>query len=424
MKEVKVEDQKGEEATAAAATAVELSNSTTSAMETGRDREGPNSGAPPACPVPTQRPLEHLMRDMGLEAKDGDIIFPITPIGRPPPYDHELSAENHKRAEEAMKKICSLHLQAIYNAGAVRQVDRILVELLMAQFTRVNQMMGADLNTSLQEFFTIIETSGGILLRELKTALGPTVSNLVPYNLQQVVESHNLHLYMSVTKVLVFLDCVRQEGRDFLEDLTKSLQTDEELKKLLTALSKRILAFEDHVWELALSKELAEEEVALHVNLALTATRPIIGNYFNGVLEGLMGSLGIKIHEDEDPPRCTQEGLEKRLAEELKQLSVSAPSLKGCESRGLHVGYSLQYADCEKGPSVPALSSTALPDLLELLWSLRAELSATPTAKSESQVPPDVGAARRSILRQHSAVGTNDHLHATPFPSHLSTVID
>ena len=383
MKEVRMEDQTGEEATAAATTAVELPNSTTSAMETGRDGEGPNSGAPPAHPVPTQRPLEHLMRDIGLEAKDGDIIFPITPIGRPPPYDHKLSAENHKRAEEAMKKIRSLHLQAIYNAGVVRQVDRILAELLMAQFTRVNQMMGVDLNTSLQEFYTIIETSGGILLKELKTALGPTVSNLVPYNLQQVMESHNSCLYMSVTKVLVFLDWARREGCDFLEDLTKSLQTDEELKKLLTALSKWISAFEDHVWELALSKELAKEEVALHVNLALTTTRPIIGNYFNRVLEGRVGSLGIKIHEDEDPPRSTQEGLEKRLAEELEQLSVSAPSLKGCESCGLHIGYSLQYADHKKGPSVPALSSTALPDLLDVIDHLQLGMS-TPSDKDQS----------------------------------------
>ena len=37
VKEVRMEDQKGEEATAAAATAVELPNSTTSTMETGRD---------------------------------------------------------------------------------------------------------------------------------------------------------------------------------------------------------------------------------------------------------------------------------------------------------------------------------------------------------------------------------------------------
>ena len=130
-------------------------NCTASAMEAGGSGEGPNSGAPPAHTAPVEKPLERLMRDMGLETKEGDTIFPITPVGRPPPYDHELSAENHKRVEEAMKKICSLHLQAIHNARTVRQVDRILVELLMAQFTRVNQMMGADLNTSLREFFSL-----------------------------------------------------------------------------------------------------------------------------------------------------------------------------------------------------------------------------------------------------------------------------
>ena len=138
MKEEGVEEQGGEEAAAAAATSVELPNSTASAMETSGDGKGPDSGAPPPHSVCTQRPLECLMRDINLEAKHGDIIFPITPVGRPPPYDHKLSAENHKRVEEVMKKIHSLHLQAIYNAGAVRQVDQILAEVLMAQFTRVN----------------------------------------------------------------------------------------------------------------------------------------------------------------------------------------------------------------------------------------------------------------------------------------------
>ena len=178
---------------------------------------------------------------------------------------------------------------------------------------------------------------------------------------------------MSLTKVLVFLDSVRWEGRNFLEDLVKSLQTNKELKKLGTALSWRISAFKDHVWELALSKELAEE-VALHVNLALTATRPVIGNYFNRMLEGLVGSLGIKVHEDKDPPRSTQEGLERRLAEELQRLSVSAPLLEGCESRGLHVGYSLEYADtidCLRLGMSTLLdedeSSEEQQDLLELL---------------------------------------------------------
>ena len=142
----------------------------------------------------------------------------------------------------------------------------------MAQFTRVNLMMGEDLNMSLQELFSVVEEPGKTLLMELKIALDPTVSNLVPYNLQWVMESHNSCLYMSLTKVLVFLDCVRWEGCDFLEDRVKSLQSDEEFKKLITSLSEWISAFKDCVWELALSEELAEEEVALCVNLALTAT--------------------------------------------------------------------------------------------------------------------------------------------------------
>ena len=35
------------------------------------------------------------------------------------------------------------------------------------------------------------------------------------------------------------------------------------------------------------------------------------------------------------------------------------------------MGYSLEYADSEKGPSVPALSSTALPNLLEVIDHLQ-----------------------------------------------------
>ena len=46
---------------------------------------------------------------------------------------------------------------------------------------------------------------------------------------------------------------------------------------------------------------------------------------------------------------------------------ASASSLEGCESWGLHIGYSLEYADSEKGPHLQALSSTALPNLLDAI---------------------------------------------------------
>ena len=166
-------------------TDTDLPNSTAPGMEVNDDGEGPDFEEAPPHLDPTSKPLERMLRDMDLGARDGDLIFPITNIGGPLPYNHELSAENRERMEVVMKKICSFHLQAVYNAGGVRQVDRILAELLMAQFARVNQMMGEDLNTTLQELFSVMEKSGKTLLEELKTALGPTLSNLVPYNLQR-----------------------------------------------------------------------------------------------------------------------------------------------------------------------------------------------------------------------------------------------
>ena len=54
------------------------------------------------------------------------------------------------------------------------------------------------------------------------------------------------------------------------------------------------------------------------MNLALTTTRPVMENYFNRVLEGLIWSLGINVRKDKDPSCSTQEGLERCLAEEVQ----------------------------------------------------------------------------------------------------------
>ena len=63
-------------------------------------------------------------------------------------------------------------------------------------------------------------------------------------------------------------------------------------------------------------------------------------------------------------------------------MSASAPSLDGCESCGLHAGYSLEFADSEKGQSLPTLSSTALPNLLDAIDCLWLGMS-TPSDEAE-----------------------------------------
>ena len=130
--EAEKEEREQEKVEEDAPTNTDLPDSTAPGMEVNDDGEGPNFEEVPPCSDPTSKPLECMLRDMDLGAKDGDLIFPITNVGRPLPYNHELSAEDQERVEVAMKKIYSFHLQAVYNAGGVRQVDQILAELLMA----------------------------------------------------------------------------------------------------------------------------------------------------------------------------------------------------------------------------------------------------------------------------------------------------
>ena len=69
---------------------------------------------------------------------------------------------------------------------------------------------------------------------------------------------------------------------------------------------------------------------------------------------------------------------------------MSAPLLEGCESRRLHVGYSLEYADSEKGPSVPALSSMALPNLLDMIDHLQLGMSTPSDEDKPSEEQQDL----------------------------------
>ena len=97
----------------------------------------------------------------------------------------------------------------------------------------------------------------------------------------------------------------------------KNLQSNEEFKKLVTALSELILTYESHIWGLALSDELAEEEVVLHINLALWPPDPLWETISGEYWKALWGGLEIKIHGDESPPHSSQEGLERCFAEAL-----------------------------------------------------------------------------------------------------------
>ena len=76
-----------------------------------------------------------------------------------------------------LEHLHALHLQALFEMGSIRIVDRVSAEQLMASFAHVNLVMGEDLNKSLRSLVDITKGACSDLLVDIRSALGPTMFN-------------------------------------------------------------------------------------------------------------------------------------------------------------------------------------------------------------------------------------------------------
>ena len=325
------------------------------------------------------RPLRSLMDQAGLTTRTprvSNIPEPETIVldGDGAPEGASPPTSNVKAVEALLERLRTLQLQALFEMGCVRVVDRVSAELLMANFAHVNLVMGEDLNRSLRSLVDVTKGACTNLLADIKTALGPTLFSLAETNINRAIGKYHQQIDSSVTQTLVYLDCARRDARVFLRDRASNLKSDKEFKEMLTALSERLSNHTNQVQEVILSSEMDDPRVNLKVNAALSTTQPVVTNYFGGVLEGLMGSLSLSPSTGEGSAQSVQEGIERRVAVALQRQS----SQGGIKLQGLHVDYSHDFATRSVGASIPALSSTAVPNLLETMDRLRSNLPPVP----------------------------------------------
>ena len=94
----------------------------------------------------------------------------------------------------------------------------------------------------------------------------------------------------------------------FIQFCLKELQSQQETKNLIGELSSRIMDHQGRVHQLLRSEPLRHPEVVLLILVGMVADRPLESNFFPGLLEGLLGSLGIAAPGEGNPPTSSWEG--------------------------------------------------------------------------------------------------------------------
>ena len=179
----------------------------------------------------------------------------------------------------------------------------------MVEFLRLKVIIGDNLSGTLRTWQADMEATMDKFLRDLdavtqtSTTL-PSKNAAVGVALRQFRSATQLRVALPLTQ----LDEAREEMEKFIQSHLKELRSPQETKNLIGELSSRITDHRGRVHDLLRSEPLRHPEVIPLIMVGLAADRPLKSNFFPGLLEGLLGSLGIAAPGEGNPPTSSREG--------------------------------------------------------------------------------------------------------------------
>ena len=153
-----------------------------------------------------------------------------------------------------------------------------------------------------------LETTTDELIRDLDIAAQnstdlPSENPAVRVALHRFKELIKLKLALPLAQV----DAAHEDMDRFLQHRLEELRSQADMRKLIESLSQRVAAHQSRVHQIVYSELLKHVEVALQVLIGMAADQPVESNFFSGILEGLLGRLGIAAPGEENPPTSSKE---------------------------------------------------------------------------------------------------------------------
>ena len=131
---------------------------------------------------------------------------------------------------------------------------------------------------------------------------------------------------------LLELQAAQEELENFLHQRLQEIGSRAETRELVERLTGKMLAHASRVRDLVSIPELAQPKVALWVNTGLAANPSLEANVFSGILEGVVGRLGLLPPGMTDPPVLARAGVSRQWATTLRE------AIQKTEGRVFHAG--------------------------------------------------------------------------------------
>ena len=125
--------------------------------------------------------------------------------------------EASETACEILECVHAILLQTMHEMGSVRELDRTVARTLMAEFVRLQLIIGEDLTKSLVALHTDLETSCEALSSDFARTLNLHSDDPVSPQVKELIQKFQQSISMKVNLPLMELGAAREDMEGFLQ---------------------------------------------------------------------------------------------------------------------------------------------------------------------------------------------------------------
>ena len=225
----------------------------------------------------------------------------------------ETAGEEERDLEivrDIIRHLHAVHLQAMHDMGCVREVEQVAVRTLMAEFARLQAILGEDLTQSLSALHLELEASSDALLADVLDVLNLHPGDPGFSRVKELLQKHHQSVSLKVNLPLIELEAAKEDLNRFLQECLRELGSRPQAQEVLGEITQRLLGYNRRVAEIVQDAPGVEQpSIFNRISLTMAVEQHMEAVLLPGILDSLSVRLGIPAPGVVNPLTSDREGV-------------------------------------------------------------------------------------------------------------------
>ena len=212
----------------------------------------------------------------------------------------------------AVRCLQAVRLQTMHDMGCVREVEQAAVSTLMAEFARLQAILGEDLTWSLSALRLELEASSEALSADMLDVLNLRPGDPGFFRVKELLQKHHQLVSLKVNLPLIELEAAKEDLDRFLQERLCELGSGPQVQEALGEIARRLLGYNRRVAEIINDTPGVERPRVFNwIVLAMAVEQPMEAVLLPGILDGLSTRLGMPAPGVVNPRTSAREGVSR-----------------------------------------------------------------------------------------------------------------